>query len=190
MSVVSLASDGTESADCSAARAQDVGVVDGRTTEVFLISQCKGAPVGALDTVVALNQPPELDQMRYSPSKFISKDETATICATMRDPNADPVEFVWNQLDSAECHGPIVTSREQIGDLTTECVAITPKEVGKYWFVVRAYDLLHDESGNLIRFEQWLEQNGYPNKSHDSLEFPLYAGASLSENLQAGVSDD
>jgi hypothetical protein len=28
----------------------------------------------------------------------------------------------------------------------------------------------------LIRIETWLKDHGYPNTSHDSLRFPVYAG--------------
>jgi len=172
-----LTKGGDKSADCAAAWAKGVKVLDGETTEVFLISQCKGTAVGAVDTVVALNQPPTIINLNYKPSKFISAGDKDIICATANDPNGDPIQFAWAHADGPICDTPLVISSEKSGDSTTECVQIMPQNAGSYSFEVMVFDLLHDESGNLITFEQWLRAHGYPNDSHDSLRFPLYVGA-------------
>jgi hypothetical protein len=44
---------------------------------------------GGLDTVVALNDPPKIDNLAISPSKFITQCETATITVTASDPDGD-----------------------------------------------------------------------------------------------------
>ena len=171
-----LTKGGADSADCAPAWAKGISVVDGETSEVALISQCRGAAVGALDTVVALNRPPTLEQVKYMPSKFISVGDTDTICATASDPNGDPVEFTWTNVGPV-CDNPIVTANDTAGKSTTQCVSLTATMAGSFMFEVKIYDLLHDESGKLIRFEQWLRDNGYPNDSHDSLRLPLYVAA-------------
>ena len=169
-----LTPDGSVSTECAGALAQDIQVKDGETTEVFMISQCKGAEVGAVDAVVAYNKPPQLGSLTYSPSKFAWKGALTTICATAIDPNEDPIEFEWSLEAGGACTGPTVSSSELLDGTTTECVEITANETGSYWFEVRMYDLLHAEDGTLMRIEDWLSEHGYPNESHDSLRFPLY----------------
>jgi hypothetical protein len=165
---------GTVSEECAAALAQDIEVVDGETTEVFMISQCKGTATGAVDAVVAFNRPPNLVDLEYNPSKFVIKGDLTTICATAVDPNGDSIEFEWDIQAGGMCTGPDVSSSTLDGDKVIECVQITPNEGGDYWFEVWMYDLLHGEDGQLIRIERWLSEHGYPNESHDSLRFPLY----------------
>jgi hypothetical protein len=175
VSATPLTGGGDLSQDCAAAFENGVQVDDGYTTEIFMISQCKGAAVGAIDTVVALNKPPDLLHLTFTPSKFITEGEKTTVCVTAADPNGDPVEFEWDQIGGSLC-GATVISSEKWGDFTTQCVDVEPMEAGDYLFEVRMYDLLHDENNKLIRIETWLEEHGYPNPSHDSLRFPVYVG--------------
>ena len=172
-----LTKDGEKSEDCAPAWAKGIWVLDGETTEVVLISQCRGAAVGAVDTIVALNQPPALEQVSYHPSKFISVGDTDTICVTASDPNGDPVEFTWTNVGPV-CDNPIVVASDQGGKSATQCVALNATMAGAFMFEVQIYDLLHDERGEMIRFEQWLRDHGYPNDSHDSLRLPLYVAPS------------
>jgi hypothetical protein len=174
VNAIPLTKGGDQSTDCAAAWAQGVQVLDGQTTEIFLISQCKGTAVGAVDTTVAFNQPPTLERLNYNPSKFINTGDTEVICVTASDPNGDPVSFTWTQVGDAVCDTPVVIANQKNGDSTTECVSLTPKDAGSFWFEVTIYDLLYDENDALIPYEQWLRVHGYPNDSHDSLRFPLY----------------
>lgn len=173
------AADQALSKDCAAAFSNGVQVNDGLTTEVFLISQCKGSPVGALDSVIALNKPPQLTQLTFTPSKFITQGQKTTVCATATDANNDPLQFAWVQLGGAMCGATVISNQNQNGG-TTECVDIEPMKAGSYEFEVQIYDLVHDQSGALIRIEDWLKQHGYPNTSHASLRFPVYVGAPAS----------
>jgi hypothetical protein len=170
-----LAADSSASEDCAAAFTNDVQVDDGYTTEIFMISQCKGAAVGAIDTVVALNRPPELVSLTFSPSKFITAGAKTTVCVTATDPDGDPLEIEWDQIGGGLCGETLVSSSIN-GSGIAQCVDILPMELGDYLFEVRIYDLLHDENNKLMRFETWLKEHGYPNTSHDSLRFPVYAG--------------
>jgi hypothetical protein len=177
-----LTAEGAASEDCAGAVAQDIEVEDGQTTEIFMLSQCKGAEVGAVDSVVAFNQPPQLVQLTYSPSKFAVQGGLTTVCATAIDPNNDSIEFDWSLVEGGMCAGPIVASTTKDGDKVTECVEITPNASGGFWFEVRMYDLITGEDGKPIRIEDWLRANGYPNDSHDSLRFPLYVRTSTTVN--------
>jgi hypothetical protein len=170
-----LTATGSASAECAAAFANDVTVVDGRTTEVFMISQCKGEEVGSIDAVVALNRPPTLVDLDFNPSKFIRMGDKTTVCVTATDPDGDPLEIEWDQIGGSLCGSTVISSEINASGLT-QCVDILPEEAGDYLFEVRIYDMLRDEHNTLIRIEQWLNDHGYPNTSHDSLRFPVYVG--------------
>jgi hypothetical protein len=173
-----LAADASVSKDCYAAFTNGVQVNDGLTTEIFMISQCKGTAVGAIDSIVALNTPPELTSLTFSPSKFILAGQKTTVCATATDKENDPLEFAWSEISGGQCGSSVISDQKE-GNSATECVEIGPMAVGAYIFDVDVYDLLHDENGKLIRFEDWLKAHGYPNTSHASLRFPVYVGAAL-----------
>jgi len=164
-----------DSQDCAAANANGIQVQDGLTTEVFLLSQCKGAPVGALDAAVALNKPPQLTELTFSPSKFIRAGEQTVVCATAIDPNGDPLEFAWGQVGGTMGVTGITSTTNPDGSVT-ECATIAPPSAGDYMFEVRIYDLVQNELGNRVRIEQWLNDRGYPNDSRDSLQFPVHVG--------------
>lgn len=170
-----LASSGDASADCSAAIDNDVAVDDGYTTEIFLITQCKGAPAGSIDAVAALNQPPELTGLTFTPSKFIKAGGKVTVCATANDPNGDPLDFGWDQIGGSLCGDTVISTKKE-GNDTTQCVDLTPPEAGDYLFQIKVYDMIHDENNKLVRVEDWLKAHGYPNSSHDALRFPVYVG--------------
>jgi hypothetical protein len=170
-----LAGNGTASAECAASFANDVTVLDGRTTEVFMISQCKGAEVGALDSLVALNRPPTLVDLDFTPSKFIQTGGKTTVCATATDPDGDPLEMEWDQIGGSLCGEKVISSAIN-GSGLTQCVDIVPSEAGDYLFQVRIYDMLRNENNTLIRIEAWFKDHGYPNTSHDALRFPVYVG--------------
>ena len=58
--------DDTPTAECAKAETPaPVYVSDGQTTEVFLLSQCIGVPVGAIDAAVALNNPPQMTDVDH-----------------------------------------------------------------------------------------------------------------------------
>jgi hypothetical protein len=73
-------------------------VVAEQTTEVVLMIQCEGDPTGGLDVVVALNDPPQIDDLVIDPSKFISSCETATVTVFASDPNGDTLTYSWSEV--------------------------------------------------------------------------------------------
>lgn len=183
--------DGHPSHDCASAYAEDVRVVDKLTTEVLLVSQCKGPERGALDVVGALNHPPVISKLDYHPSKFLTCGEgyhrpEVTLCAKAYDPDSDPLEFEWKQVRGRPVHsGPTVIEHVTEHDWQKQCVKIKlPYESGDYEFELTVYDMFHEDhvvpasqnnNKRLIRAEKWFELNGYGHvKSHAKLRFPLY----------------
>ena len=90
---------GEPSMDCAPTSGGAFDVFPGGTTEIALISQCEGDPSGALDAIVALNDPPRIDHLSIEPSKFIDTCEPAHIYVEASDPNNDPLTYEWQILD-------------------------------------------------------------------------------------------
>jgi hypothetical protein len=165
---------GAPSTQCFPAHAKEIEVVDGKTTEVWLVSQCDGADVGALDTTTVTNHPPTLKSVSYNPSKFIAAGSSVILSVTAEDPDGDPLEFEWTQVGGPDCDLSVLRLDDDDGNERTEQVKITANMSGRYEFKVSIYDLLRDDKGELIRFETYLEQQGDPHASNDSLVLPLY----------------
>jgi hypothetical protein len=173
-----LGLDGNPSPRCSSASAASVRVLDGQTTEIFLINQCQGEGRGAIDVVAALNEPPELKSLVFAKSKFVQSCEEQRVCATVRDPDGDPVELSWEQVSGAELDsGPVVVeSRTNSDGSVTECILMVAKTPGRYEMKVSAFDKLRDpDTGLLVRFEDYFASHGYPQLSRIALTFPFYA---------------
>jgi hypothetical protein len=173
-----LTAQGTPSQDCSPASTWNVYIADGQTTETLLINQCWGEGRGAIDVISALNHPPELVSVTFERSKFVYQCENQVVCATMRDPDGDPLEFTWAQVGGpALLRGPEVlsTTRNDDGSVT-QCVLAVAQTPARYELKVVAYDLMHDRAtGQPIRIQDFLFRNGNLFPSNDSLTFPFYA---------------
>lgn len=167
---------------CATAHASNVQVVDGMTTEVTLISQCDGASRGGLDIAATLNYAPHIDALTYTPSKFVEVCQTTKICATAVDPDKDPLEIVFKKLSGPDQGGAPVylgsTTSQGGATNATRCIEVDPTTVGTYDYAVEVYDLVHDEDGSMLRYEELYQQMGRPQQSHDSLQFPLHVSAS------------
>src|SRR5688500_16066359 len=96
---------GVPSARCDAAWEKKVEVVEGETTEILLINQCHGKDPGALDAIATLNHEPEIGDVSFEESKFIACGDTQVVCATVTDPDNDPLEFVWELDPTAPAAG-------------------------------------------------------------------------------------
>jgi len=102
-----LASESRPSNRCAQAQMQ-VRVMEGRTSEVVLVSQCDGTGSGGLDVVVALNDPPRITAVTLDPSKFITVCESLAIGVEAEDPNGDAATYAWTLLagpDGAQLSG-------------------------------------------------------------------------------------
>jgi hypothetical protein len=170
---------GAASADCHPAHANHVEVVDGQTTEIWLANQCEGPPVGAIDVAARLNSPPKLEAFFHAPSKFVRECQVAEMCATFSDPNNDEMELVWAEATGLDLFfGPTVIVNMRDGNRITQCIRVVPEELGSYQFIVQAFDLARTQDGDLVRWEQILEEQGTPHDSRDSLQAPLHVGFS------------
>lgn len=159
---------------CAAATKKGVKVNDGKTTEILLVCQCEGEPLGALDTIATLNHPPVLVNLTYEPSKFLNMCEKVVVCATFADEDGDPLRFVWKKND-AKLWGPFKVSQTRHGNQVTECVMFIPYCVGDWNLSVTAYDVVADNN-QWITVEEYLATTFTPALSHDDLEFPLHVG--------------
>jgi hypothetical protein len=172
-----LAAGGVPSRDCSPASTWNVYVADGQTTEILLINQCWAEGRGAIDVISALNHPPELVSVTFKRSKFVYQCEKQIVCATVFDPDNDPLEFTWTQVSGPPLHrGPRVVSTTRNADgSVTECALAVAQTPGRYELKVVAYDLMHDKAGKYIRIQDFLFQGGNFFPSNDALTFPFYA---------------
>ncbi len=102
-----LDANGAPSAACSAA--EQVGTVfEASTTEILLVSQCDGDDSGGLDAITLLNDPPQIDDLSITPSKFIETCQAATLTVTASDPNGDAIaSYSWSILSGS---GTLVAS--------------------------------------------------------------------------------
>lgn len=153
------------SSDCAPAAKQGVQVVEGKTTEVFMISQCHGVDPGALDIIAAMNREPVLEDVAFTDSKFVC-GSSEEVCARASDPDSDPLEFVLTA--AAGCD---VTSTEVAADHA--CWSVSCPVPRKVDLTVTVYDLLHSGSG-MMRIEDFLAAEGYPSESHAQLDFYAY----------------
>ncbi len=162
---------------CAPAFADGVEVEDGRTTEIMLLSQCEGEKKGALDVIAALNTAPHIEAIVYNPSKFAGVCEDVEICVTAVDPNNDPLDITFEQIGGPDNGGqPVSTGTSPAANGMTECFSVEPSAIGSYSYKASVYDLLEDENGTLIRFDDYLAQLGSSEGSYDDLTIPLHVG--------------
>lgn len=161
-----LGPDGTPSEECAAAWKNGVVVHEGETTEVFLLNQCMGSDRGGIDLIAALNEEPNLDDVDFLDSKFICGGPTP-ICARGSDPDDDPLEFELIAADGCE-----VAPIDPVDDYDA-CFELTCHDWGRFDLTMRVYDLAWRD-GDLVRIEDWLAEEGYPNESHGELGFFAY----------------
>lgn len=151
-----LKSDGTKSAECGQASGLAT-VMAKATTEIVLVSQCKGTPNGAVDGVVVLNDPPLITDLVIGPSKFIGFCEDATIDVAASDPNGDAITFAWSITSSPPGACATITP-------TGSKVTFQPEAVGNYEIKVAATDALG---------------------AHTSLKFPIHVDGECRMNAVA-----
>jgi hypothetical protein len=172
-----LAAGGANSVACAAATANSIQVNAGETTELLLINQCQGEGRGAVDIISGLNHPPALLSLAFTRSKFVVQCRVQEVCATVKDPENDPVEFVWTQVSGPPLRAQpwVARTEPQADGSVTQCVGMVPETPGEYGMKVTAYDLLHNPAGGgLMRIEDYLAQEGNPLPSRTELSFPFY----------------
>ena len=180
-----LTSNGSSSQKCAPASASRVRIMDGLTTEVLLINQCQSDGRGLIDIISALNHPPEIKGLTFEESKFVLQCADQVVCATMKDPEGDPIESTWVQASGPALYaGPEVLSTKHNPDGSlTQCIRAVAKTPGRYELTLTVHDQLHDpDGGGLIRFEDYFSRNGVSLPSHDVLTFPFYAASNGSSD--------
>jgi hypothetical protein len=175
----------TESDECSTATSDPLEVIGGYTTETTLLSQCEGDLVGAIDALVVTNTPPTV--IPDIENKFNNQCEEVVICAQAWDPDDDPVEFVFERIDGADFFSstdedPRLVGYENGRKLWEQCETIVTQEIGDYWVEVRAYDQAYDDSGTLVRFEDYTGE-----ESHGWIQVPIHTSWRQSDSC---VEDD
>jgi hypothetical protein len=171
INAVPLTESGETSELCDGASKEDVMVEAGLMTEVFLMIQCDGDDPGGIDSIVAINRGPNIDEVVFDDSKFIC-GSAGEVCASAVDVNGDPLEFDLEAPDFCD----VEQIEEPYGD-TTEgvraCWEIACRKRGKADLAVRVFDQAW-HNAELIRIEDWLAEEGYPSESHTTLEFHAY----------------
>ncbi len=182
-----------KSKKCMPVHKKDIEVKKGKTTEVLLVSQCKGEKKGLLDVVAALNHPPKLTILDLDPQKFVQcPDEgkpAVTICAEATDKDDDPIRLTWDVLkgqDGIKSLEVIEDSQYASAGVAGECVEVKfERSDGAYKFKLTAFDefvKFKNSEGQLITAEKWFAKHGFkgkkgePIKSRASLKFPIYVG--------------
>lgn len=90
-----------DSEDCAPVSSGEIEVAAEQTTEApVLVSQCVGDPIGALDQLVVINHPPQLD-VSFGDDKFGYECELIEICIDAWDIDNDPVLLTVEQLSGA-----------------------------------------------------------------------------------------
>ena len=166
-----LDSAGAAIAECSQASASSLEVRDGETTDAWIVSQCEGPEVGALDVTTIVNRPPVIEGLTFSPSKYTAC-EPVTICVTASDPDGDALEFEWSQNAGGDLGDLGPDANNASGD-NQECVTVDPSANGAHSLTVTVYDLI-SYGGATVRIEEYLAAHGEAHESRDDLTFPLY----------------
>ena len=91
---VPLAAEGQPSRVCAAVD-EDTTVFPEVTTELLLVSNCRGGANGGLDTSVVFNARPYIEELNFRDSKFVCSDEPAVISVVAGDPDGDELTYEW-----------------------------------------------------------------------------------------------
>ncbi len=164
---------GDESEDCEAAWKFQVEAVEGQTTEVLLINQCHGSDPSAIDVIAALNREPEIDDGYFVESKFVC-GAAETFCAQAHDVDADPLELGLSVIGAAPCEIVAGAQTGEPGTGVEQCWEITCHDWVKVELQLTVWDLLWAD-GDLVRFEDWEEDQGYGTPEGSRAELALFA---------------
>ncbi len=177
--------DGQVADDCEPAMARDVEVRAEEVTEILLVTQCEDADGihepddhdENFDIVGTLNYPPKIEKVEVVPGVNLEcPDVTVQLCATVTEPDHDPVVFDWIQLQGPE---PVAGPEEILFDveegITEKCVEYElPEETASYLFELTVFDYFQID-GEPITAEQWFRQEGYGEiESRDTATVPIH----------------
>lgn len=163
-----LKENGSPSDVCTSVLLDNVVIVEGYTTEAFVVFDCS-------------NSPPQITDIAYSPNKFVSFCEAQEVCVTAFDSDNDAIEFEWSQLSGLPLlAGPTVTkpaTTDAATGQTTECVTITHSGPGTVGMSVRSFDRIQLSLDTTMRREDFHAALGLHQESRDEASFPLHGMA-------------
>ncbi|MBA2660787.1 MAG: hypothetical protein H0U74_00705 [Bradymonadaceae bacterium] len=145
---------GQPSSDCASASAHGIEVHHGLSSEIQLISRCKGKARTALDAVAAINHSPLIVSLVVH--KFDPACSKVEVCASATDANLDPLEFDWGQNAGPAIADDFAIVRSFRDDdpssrAYTECVTFTVGSADDYQFTVAVHDLMDQRDGQTVR---------------------------------------
>ena len=138
----------TASADCTPTASQWVEVVDGRASEVRLVSQCADSGgSGSISMEASLNHAPTATVEFDLAEAF--ECEPVTVCATATDVDDDPLAFSWSGEGGTEPFSILVSEAELIGyeggeAVWESCAEIAGSGTETYVVSVDIHDLTED----------------------------------------------
>ena len=181
--------DGDPVAECQESAVTDVDVQEDETVELLLVSQCdppedsdssghsdKPDKEGVIDATGAVNHPPVIQNVKVDPSTTLTCPAEVEMCATVTEPDADPVVFDWDQLEGPQpVGGPTETFFEQDGTHVEKCIAYEfADETADYLFEITVWDYFMEGEDDPIVAEIWYEQEGFGDiESRDQITVPI-----------------
>lgn len=78
----------------------DVVVNAGATTTTALVSQCVDADNGGLEVISVLNNNPQILDLTFNPSQFVSTCQNVDATLTAQDPDGDALNYQWTVTDA------------------------------------------------------------------------------------------
>jgi hypothetical protein len=115
-----------------------------------------------LELIPVINYAPIIESVDLLPSATQECPATVELCATVAEPDRDPVAFEWSQLEGPEpVVGPLETRRQEDNGVTEQCVEMElPDQDGDYAFELQVFDQVIVD-GEPLHFETWYEQEEY-----------------------------
>jgi hypothetical protein len=190
-----LKGSGVGSEDCFPAAKTIDGVPAGLTKEVVIVNQCKGRPKAIIDAVAALNNPPQLLDVKFTkdkgePTTKFSSCEPFRICISVIDPDHDPLSWALTEVDDkgapvSPSNVSIVQAKDypQTDDkaVSTNCWDVQAGTEGTHELQVVVKDLVWDRMSDpanpkLIPVEDFVKQ--FQHEDHPSRVqqvFPIHA---------------
>ncbi len=95
-----LDADGRPSRACASASG-NATVVASETTELLLVSRCRGSS-GGLDVTLVFDHVPFIEEVDFRPSKFTCAGDVISIAVTASDADGDPLTFAWSIVDTPD----------------------------------------------------------------------------------------
>jgi len=96
-----LSAEGAVSRVCAGAE-EETMVFPGVTTELLLVSECRGGENGGLDTSLTFNARPYIEELSFRDSKFACSSHAAVMSLQAQDPDGDALTYEWSVVGLPE----------------------------------------------------------------------------------------